>query len=98
MGSLGVFGVSGIGTGATFVGDPRFAVLHLPRGSSTGSFSRDGSFRMESFFVIVPEEWIMFASSSFIMKLTVFFFFRSLSFRWFRRSVAVSFQLDSDPL
>ena len=97
MGSLGVFGVSGIGGTGAFVGD-RFGVLHLPRGSSTGSFSREGSFRIESFLVIVPEEWIMLASSSFMMKLTVFFFFRSLSFRWFRRSVAVSFQLDSEPL
>jgi hypothetical protein len=27
---------------------------------------------MESFLVMVPEEWMMLASSSFMMKLTVF--------------------------
>ena len=53
-GSLGVFGVSGIG-GGTLVGD---LLVGLPRPfpSSKCSRSRVGSFNMESFFVIVPEE------------------------------------------
>ena len=78
VGSLGVFGVSGLG-GTTFVGD-RFVDLLRHLASSPFSRSLDGSFKIESFFVMVPEEWIMLASSSFMMKLTVFFFFLSVVF------------------
>ena len=99
VGSLGVFGVSGIG-GATFVGDLLVDLTRPPLHSSIFSRSRDGSFSMESLFVMVPEEWMMLASSSFMMKLTVFFFLRSVVLRALRRSVAVvSRQLpDSEPL